>query len=178
MSDNLPIRKAIRLKNYDYSSTGYYFITICTHKKHSLFGSVGADSISARTLPNTAGQMISDTLTEVFNNFNNATLDKYVIMPNHIHMIIIISYGDKNGEPRADMESAPTVADIVQSFKRYTTIKYIAGVKSGIYPPFDKHIWQRSYHDRIIRNKTSYQNIWNYIDNNTHTWKDDCYYTT
>ena len=177
MSNNLPKRKNIRLKDHDYSSAGYYFITICTHEKRSLLGSVGVDSISARMTLNNAGKMVSDTLAKVFDSFENATLDKYVIMPNHIHMIIILSYSNEKGSSRADMESAPTVADIVQSFKRYSTIKYIAGVKTGIYPSFDRHIWQRSYHDHVIRNEQTYQNIWQYIDNNPATWKDDRYYT-
>jgi len=77
----------------------------------------------------------------------------------------------------ADMESAPTLSVIVQSFKRNTTIKYINAVKEGKYPPFNKRIWQRNYFERIIRNEAEYQKIWQYIDTNPQNWADDCHYT-
>ncbi|WP_180270772.1 transposase [Sporanaerobium hydrogeniformans] len=78
---------------------------------------------------------------------------------------------------RADMESAPTVSGVVQAFKRYSTIEYIKMVKQGILPSFDKHIWQRSFHDHIIRNEQAYQKIWEYIDTNPLKWELDCFYT-
>jgi REP element-mobilizing transposase RayT len=165
----LPVRKNIRLKGYDYSQNGAYFLTICTQDKRMLFGNVvGADSISARMEINDCGQMIDDTLHEIFNEIQNVILDKYVIMPNHIHVVAVMS--------RADMESAPTISYIMQSFKRYTTIKYINGVKTGMYSKFNKRIWQRSFHDHIIRNEAEYQRIWQYIDENPLKWQDDCYY--
>ena len=176
MQENFPVRKNMRLRGYDYSQNGAYFITICTQNKYHLFGHVGADSISARSAQmfiNDAGKMIDSTLNEVFSELNSIILDKYIIMPNHVHMIVIISQDKK----RADMESAHTVAEIVQSFKRYTTIKYIAGVKSGIYPAFDKRIWLRSYHDHIIRSEKGYLKICKYIDENPARWTEDCYYT-
>ena len=104
-------------------------MTICTKNKRHLFSSVGADSISARMVLNDADNMILDTLKEMFDNFNNITLDKYAIMLNRIHTIIIIS-----------CDNGDVGADIVQSFKRYSTVRYIEGVKSGVYPKFDKHI--------------------------------------
>ena len=75
------------------------------------------------------------------------------------------------------MESAPTVSEIVQSFKRYSTIKYIKMVKDGTLPPFDKQIWQRSFHDHIIRNRRDYEMIAKYIAENPIHWEDDCFYS-
>lgn len=166
----LPNRKSIRLKGYDYSSNGAYFVTICTQNRLNLFGEiiVGADSISARMNLNNPGRMIDEILNETLNEFADVILDKYIIMPNHVHMIIIIS--------RADMESAPTIPTIMQSFKRNTTIKYINGVNDGNFQPFYKKMWQRSYHDHIIRNEVEYQKIWQYIDENSMKWAEDKYY--
>ncbi len=156
----LPKRKQLRLKEYDYSSNGGYFITICTHAHKCLFGNVGADSISAR--------MIDEIFHKTINEYQNIFCDKYVIMPNHFHAIIVIS--------RVDMESTPTISQIIQSFKRNTTIEYIKLVKCGVLPPFDGHIWQRSFYDHVIRNQKSYEEIWQYIDTNPLKWELDRYY--
>ncbi|MCL2397934.1 MAG: hypothetical protein FWC93_07720 [Defluviitaleaceae bacterium] len=165
----LPIRKAARLEVYDYSSAGAYFITICTQDKAMLFGNiVGADSISARMVLNDAGKMIDAVYRETINQFHNATSTTHIVMPNHFHAIIIID--------RADIETAPTLSDVTQSFKRNTTIKYIQAVKAGLHPPFNKRIWQRGYHDQIIRNEADYLRIWQYIDENPMRWAEDCYY--
>jgi REP element-mobilizing transposase RayT len=130
--------------------------------------SVGADSISARIELNHAGQMIKNIFDETINSYEYITADIYVIMPNHFHCILSIS--------RADMESAPTIGDVIQSFKRNTTIKYIQGVKDGIYPPFRKRIWQRDYYEHIIRNNEEYQQKWRYIDENPARWEEDEHY--
>ena len=147
-------RKPTRLKNFDYSTTGAYFITICTKDRKMLFAPVGADSISAR--------MIERTFLETIDRYSGVDSPIYVIMPNHFHAIITIS--------RADMESAPTVSEIVQSFKRYSTIVYAKMVKDGVLPPFDKQIWQRSFYDHVIRNRDDYNEVFKYIYENPMRW--------
>ena len=77
---------------------------------------------------------------------------------------------------RADMESAPTIISIVQAFKRYSTVEYIHLVKRGQAAPFDKHLWQRSFHDHVIRNETDYRMIAEYIQSNPQLWHKDCFY--
>jgi len=162
-------RRSIRLKGYDYSSSGSYYITICTQDRENLFGDVvGADSISALMELNHAGKMIETIYNETIDSYKNITSDIYIIMPNHLHCIISIS--------RADIESAPTIGDVMQSFKRNTTIKYINGVKSGIYPPFNKRIWQRDYYEHIIRDEEEYNQKWRYIDENPARWREDEFY--
>ena len=113
MEKDFPKRKRLRLKDFDYSTTGAYFITICTKDRKMLFSPVGADSISAR--------LIERTFLETIRRYSCAEAPVYVVMPNHFHAIIVIS--------RADMESAPTVSEIVQAFKRYSTVEYIKLVK-------------------------------------------------
>ena len=162
MDKELPERKSPRMKNFDYSKTGAYFITICTKDRKMLFDPiVGADSISAR--------MVERTFLETIEHYNGVASPVYVVMPNHFHAIITIS--------RADMESAPTVSEIVQAFKRYSTIEYIKMVKKGSVPPFDKQIWQRSFYDHIIRNHDDYNEVFRYIRENPMRWKADRFNT-
>ena len=153
-------RKIIRLQNYDYSANGAYFITICTHNREHLFGSVGADSISAR--------MVKKVYGEIIGKYDNVSSPISVVMPNHFHSIIIIE--------RNDTEVVPSISKIVQEFKRYTTCEYIKLVKNGILKPFDKRIWQRSFYDHIIRNENDFNEIWMYIENNPLKWQEDCYF--
>lgn len=153
-------RKIIRLQNYDYSANGAYFITICTHNREHLFGSVGADSISAR--------MVKKVYGEIIGKYDNVSSPISVVMPNHFHSIIIIE--------RNDTKVVPSISKIVQEFKRYTTCEYIKLVKNGILKPFDKRIWQRSFYDHIIRNENDFNEIWMYIENNPLKWQEDCYY--
>ena len=128
----LPQRKRLRLQNFDYSSSGAYFITICTKDRKMLFAPVvGADSISARM----------DSISA-----------------------------------RMDSISAPTISEIVQSFKRYSTVEYVKMVKDGILPPFDKQIWQRSFYDHVIRNRDDYNEIYKYIYENPMKWQFDQLY--
>ena len=160
MESKLPERKKLRLKEFDYSSNGAYFITVCTKNKKTLFGPVGADSISAR--------MIERTFIETIERYENVESPIYVVMPNHFHAIIEIS--------RADIESAPTVSEVVQTFKRYSTVEYIKMVKDGIVPHFDGQLWQRSFYDHIIRNRHDYNEVCKYIYENPMKWKFDKLY--
>ena len=97
-------------------------------------------------------------------------IENYVIMPNHIHILLLIdSIGTTQG-------SFPTVSQIMQELKSVTTLDYINGVKSGSYEPFENKIWQKSFHDHIIRNKNDYLKIWEYIENNPLKWNLDCFY--
>jgi len=197
MKNELPKRKTLRLKYYDYSSAGAYFVTICTQGMVRLFGDiVGADPgcmasrhvlasagfnakasadqlVSARMQLNGAGKMIEAVYQETMALYPNINADKYVIIPNHVHCIIIIESSE-----RADTRSAPTVAigSIIQRFKSKTTVEYIRGVKSGLYPPFNKRIWHRNYHEHIIRSEEEYLGIWKYIDENPAKWLEDKYY--
>ena len=157
---DLPKRKSPRLPGYDYSANGAYFITICTKGKKPIFGPVGADSISAR--------MVERTFLERIKKFQQVKTPIYVVMPNHFHAILVIE--------RADMESAPTVSEVVKEFKRYSTLEYIKLVKAGLVTAFEERIWQRSFHDHIIRDEKGFLKIWNYIEGNPSKWEEDCFY--
>lgn len=164
-------RKRLRLRNYDYSQNGYYFITICSQQKHNLFGSViKASSLSDSDIMilNDAGKMVNNILLSSTVHCMTINLHEYVIMPNHLHFIIEIDNSQNN--------SPENICRFIQSFKRYTTIEYIKGVKSNKYPPFDRQIWQRNYYEHIIRTEKELHKIREYINNNPAKWAEDEYY--
>jgi len=163
-------RHSIRLKEYDYSSNGAYDVTICTQNREHIWGEIVGATLRGR--PNNPHTIIDKWISETENKFGDIKIDKYVIMPNHIHMIIFL-LGEK-GES-GDHAGSP-LPRIIEWFKTMTTNEYIRGVKSGIYSPFNKRIWQRGYYEHIIRDKAEYQNKWQYIDENPAKWAEDDYF--
>ena len=151
---NHPVRKPTRLKNYDYSSTGAYFITICSFSRECILSDITDNKILLTSKGKTSEQQIHDLSLR----YRNICIDEYVIMPNHIHMIIIIR------EPGGASPS-PTVSDIIRVFKSQTTRLCDCNGK----------LFQRSFHDHIIRNEADYDLIKKYIQNNPLNWHSDCF---
>ena len=112
--------------------------------------------------------MVERTVLETIQKYDNVKSPVYVVMPNHFHAIIQIE--------RADMESAPTISQIIQSFKRYSTVEYIKLVNENKLPRFDGKVWQRSFHDHVVRGEKDYLEIWNYIEGNPSKREEDCIY--
>ncbi len=149
---DLPKRKNIRLHNYNYSYNGAYFITICTkNKENLLWKNVGANCVRPLDqLPlSKIGIVIENEIYKLNTVYENIKVDKYQIMPNHIHLIIFI-YEDSNWRT----QFAPTISRIIKQFK------------GSITKQIEFSIWQKSFYDRIIRNEKEYQEVWNYIHNN------------
>ena len=140
----LPQRKKLRLENYDYSQFNAYFVTLCTHNRQQLFGTIEPSPVGAtlRGRPNNPDKMVEKWINELENKFDKVAVDCFCIMPDHLHMIIVIRDGSKS-----------SLEDIVAWFKTMTTNGYIKGVKRGLFLPFENKVWQRSYYDHIIRNE-------------------------
>ena len=159
-------RKPNRLKNYDYSQNGAYFITICTKDRKPILSVIeNADETVEASIARPpkiqltdVGLIVDKAINGISIHYQNVFIDNYVIMPNHVHLIIRI---DNNG--RAML--APTISRIIQQFKGYIT-KQIG-----------ESIWQKLYYDHIIRDNIDYQNIWQYIDENPTKWAEDKYNT-
>ena len=118
MNMKLPKRKPTRLKKYDYSQNGYYFVTICTHNKKHIFGNiVGQGLAPAEINLSECGKIAESEITNLENRYKHIKIDKYVIMPNHIHAIIIIDKYTAGASP------CPTLSEIICSFKSITTRK-------------------------------------------------------
>lgn len=158
---DLPVRKSIRLNNYDYSQNGYYFVTICTHNKKKYFGEIVGATLCGR--PNNPDKMILKWLLELERKFDGVKIDEYIVMPNHVHFIV-----KKTG----DHAESP-LQDIISWFKTMTTNEYIKNVKEKKYSPFEKSLWQRGYYEHIIRNEEEYIKIAKYIIFNVQKWADD-----
>ena len=160
-------RKPNRLPNYDYRQNGAYFVTICTkNKSRILWSKTDEDFVGeAISLPQYAhglsiyGQIVYDAIANISAHYTGILVDKFVVMPNHVHIILVITENDGR------IISAPTLSTIVGQMKRFVS-KQIG-----------QSIWQRSFHDHVIRCEDDYLRIWQYIDTNPATWKTDCFYT-
>ena len=166
--NKLPVRKRNRLKDYDYSSNGAYFITICTKDRKNIFWDneqpdfVGEDIIlppeNVQLSPN--GKIAEEAINAIPKYYPHIELLQYVVMPNHIHMILFIPYDSGR------MISSPTsILTAVGQMKRYVSKKVGTA------------IWQRSFHDHLIRDKNDYEKIAKYIYENPIKWQYDCFYT-
>jgi len=153
-----PKRKQMRLRGYDYSQNGAYFITICVKGKHEILSTIDVGARIAR--PTEIGEKVEFALQQINEKYPTVTLDKYVIMPNHIHMILAITQTDSDGRAMR----APTISTVINQFKGFVT-KQIG-----------ESIWQKLFHDRIIRDEEEYLKICKYIEENPETWLQDCYY--
>lgn len=156
---DLPKRKNARLKDYDYTQNGYYFITICTHKKQKVLCDIVGEGLCAlpKIILSEIGKITDEAINFINQNYKTISVDKYIIMPNHLHLIIKI---DNQTGGHGD----PPLPNVIGYLKSFTTHKY------------GKPLWQRSFHDHIIRGKNDYLKIWNYIDTNPQKWSEDCFY--
>ena len=159
-------RKSIRLKNYDYSKNGLYFITICSQNRKKIFGEV----IDGDMILNDVGEMVKFYYLDLQNRYWNIKCHECIIMPNHIHFVIEILNKMMDEENKGNV---PTLGDVVGGFKSLTTVEYIKNVKLKNWKPFDRRIWQRNYYEHIIRDEKNYMRISNYIKNNPWKWKGD-----
>jgi len=157
---NRPQRKVLRLEGYDYSQNNLYFITVCVHQRLNLFGCVAA--VEMRPTP--AGEMVTNWWDKLPGKFPGVENSDFVLMPNHIHGIVRLDHSSGSREPAVGL---PT---IMQWFKTMTTNAYIRGVKESGWQPFDGILWQRSYHDHIIRNESGLLTIQQYIRDNPAHW--------
>ena len=170
-------RRSIRLNGFDYSNNGYYFVTVCVQNKFKLFWKnkinnkradtsvrpyIGSDQIH-RPYINNIGWMIEYWFGEISNHFKNVELDEYIIMPDHIHFVLIINNVGVDRCVDPIMENKKTLGNIIQWFKTITTNEYIKNVKQNNWPRFDKRLWQRNFYERIIRNEKEYLRIKEYI---------------
>ena len=145
----LPKRKSPRIPGYDYRTTNFYFITICTYNRECIFGEPGNLSWLGRCAENCLWK-----ITELHPSIR---LDKYVVMPNHVHAIFDLQ------------NQATNLAVVIGQYKSAVTKQ----IRDKI-PEFE--VWQRSFHDHVIRNQRTYEKIWLYIEDNPRKWEEDCFY--
>ena len=158
----LPKRKPNRLTEYDYSTPNAYFITICTEKRENLFWKdVGAIIDRPENVPLTnLGTVVRQSIHDIPSHYPTITVDHAVIMPNHIHIIMILDNKTAGASPR------PTITDIICTYKSLTTI---ACKKNG----FDGKLFQTSFYEHIIRDQNDGAEIAKYIYENPTKWQFD-----
>lgn len=151
-------RKSIRLKDYDYGSAGVYFVTICTKDRKALFwNNVGATSgRQQETRLSKYGKVVDEAIHKIPIYYPDVKIDNYVVMPNHVHILLSIE-GNIDGRPVV----APTISRVVKQMKGYVS-KQIG-----------HSVWQKSFIDHIIRNEKDYLEHYTYIDNNPLKWEED-----
>lgn len=210
---NIHHRKSIRLKGYDYSQAGAYFITHCVQYRRCVFGKIK----NGEMFLNTFGQIANDQWHELPKRFNNIELDEFIVMPNHIHGIIIITEppvgatlavapntenavfpnnmvsqnniviinnnienndGATINSNGATARVAPTIGNIVGAYKSLVVHHCLEYIKINEPETILGKLWQRNYHEHIIRNEQSYQRISQYIINNPKNWDADKFYNS
>ena len=161
---DLPQRKRIRLPDYDYSSPGAYFVTVCTQNRRCILSDIVVGD-GVLDVPNVRlspyGEIVAETLREIEKTYSWLSLDHYVIMPNHIHLLLRLGDNGPSGTPAPTNETLPM---LISTFKRF------ANRRCGI------QLWQRGYHEHVIRNEKDYLEICRYIENNPARWAEDRYY--
>jgi len=172
----LPDRRSIRLKGYDYSQPGTYFVTICAQNRDCIFG----DIIDGKSQLNPAGNMIHNWWNRISQKYPNVELDEYMIMPNHVHGIIIVGadprvcLDHKKGEHvDSPLQKHVSLSHMIQWFKTMTTNEYIRNIKQNDWHPFKKRLWQRNYYEHIVRNEIELNRIRKYIVENPLKWELD-----
>lgn len=160
---DLPKRKPNRIPGYNYSTPGAYFLTLCVEQKRCLLGKIvgGAPLDAPKVLLTQAGATARKHLLSG-NRIPGIKLEKFVIMPNHIHLILLVDGG--GGTSKAPSPTNAAVPHFISTFKRFC------------HRDLGMPVFQRSYHDHVIRNEQDYLRIWQYIETNPAKWEEDCFY--
>jgi len=159
--------ESVRLPGYDYSQPGAYFITIVTHNRQCLFGNI----VDGEMIRNEFGELVKTEWSKTALIRPNIVIDAFVVMPNHLHGILIITGSESGNGTTIEQFGKPTknsIPTIVRLFKS-TTTKQINQLRQTPMQP----LWQRNYHEHVIRNDTELTRIRQYIINNPKKWEED-----
>ncbi len=151
----LPKRKRLRLQNYDYSSNGLYFVTICIKDKKPILSIIVGDDahiVPKKIVLKPYGIVVDKYIRRINDVYDNISVENYIIMPNHIHLLLFIDRYTPNGTMWA---SSPTKVETV-----------VRSLKTMVTKEIGFSMWQRSYNDEIIKNEKHFQYVWNYIEYN------------
>jgi REP element-mobilizing transposase RayT len=177
----LPQRKQTRLKDYDYSRNGAYFITLCVKDHAKLL----CEIVNGHSELTKYGRVVEHEINNIPLIRKECVVDTFVIMPNHIHLIVQIVVGGDGNRPvlpkwakqerQAEQEQEQR-ADCHPPLRRKSVSNMVQGLKGAVARRVGFSFWQRSFHDHIIRDERDYNRIAEYIETNPQNWQDDCYY--
>lgn len=168
---NYPQRKIIRLKYWDYSENAAYFVTICTQDRACFLSdiTVGALHEAPAAKLTKAGIIVQNVIESLPERYPDIKIDNYVIMPNHVHLLLQIDRERAIHESPLQEEGKRSLLSQVIGYLKMNSSKEI----HALYP--ERKVWQRSYHEHVVRNNNDYHEIWNYIDTNPAKWANDRY---
>lgn len=163
-AESLPKRKPTRWQGFDYSTPGAYFITICAEHRKNTFSHIVGEG-SPLPLLKDEGKIIEHFIKSIPQKFTNVYVEQYVIMPNHVHMLLFIQDNGGRGNP------SPTVSNII-GWLKYQCTKSIHASNHRM----GERIFQRSFHDHVVRDRYDHAKIAAYIENNPALWQEDCFF--
>ncbi len=170
-------RRSIRLKDFDYSQCGGYFITICTRHRKCLFGDINDDQVKL----NKIGKIAQTCWEDIPNHYPSVVLDEYIIMPNHLHGIILIDHKSveaKNFEPQQFREPTNQFQQIIPRSIGCIIRGYKIGVTQSVRANTNIDIiWQRNFYEHVIRDDKELAILREYIAINPHNWKTDEFFS-
>ena len=153
-------RHPTRLADFDYRTAAFCFITICIQNRRCILSRIVGEGLAPPAPELTPlGKVAEEELLNLPNRFPSVSIDKYVIMPNHIHIILTLA-------DTGERDFSPSVSSVIGAYKSITTRK------SG----YGRNLFQRSFYDHIIRAQEDYWAIWKYIDENPVKWQLDKFY--
>lgn len=167
-----------RMQSWDYDSNAYYFITICTSSKEHYFGEIEGGEM----LQNFIAQHFEEQIKNVQTHYPYAEIPIFVIMPNHVHLIVCITNGARTVSTTAARWKTDIVDEKMQQISRHrkSLSVLVGGIKSATtrYANANKirFGWQTRFHDHIIRDNAEYVRISHYINTNIENWENDCFY--
>jgi REP element-mobilizing transposase RayT len=160
-------RRSIRIKDFDYSKGNYYFVTINAYNSENIFGQLRNSAVSL----NTIGETAQSCLIEIPKHFAQVIIDEFIIMPDHVHAIVII--GGRVESNEGTIHRAPTKAENFAAPKSGTLSRIISAYKAAVTREVNRRntgitikIWQRNYYEHVIRNEKELLEIRKYIHNN------------
>ena len=158
-------RRSIRLPGYDYTQPGAYFVTICAYRRERLFGGVEHQQV----VLSAAGHIVEQNWLALSDHFAYIELDAFVVMPDHLHGIIIINdYGQPSECAPADGTRARSLNAVIQNLKSVSTRKINQMFQVRFVP-----VWQRGYYERVLRDDSELNNVRRYIEANPARWKEN-----
>ncbi len=166
MEPKIPERRSRRLRGFNYAAPALYFVTLCTQGKRCLFGEI----VDGKEHHSEAGAMVLSWWGKIPEAFPHVRVHEVVLMPNHLHGVVRFLEASAGGPPVAERAS---LGRIVAWFKTRTTNTYARGVRGQGWPPFDRRLWQRNYHEHIVRNEDEYAHAVGYIRRNPARWSMD-----
>lgn len=157
----LPQRKTVRLRGYDYAAPNWYFVTICVEGRRSILGEVIGEDVKLSR----SGRIVADTWNRLPDFYPSVSLEKFVVMPNHVHGIVVL--GEVVPKPEIPHPCKRVLSEVIRGFKSMSAREINRGMRDS------RSLWQRGYYEHIIRDDADLARIREYIDNNPIAWAND-----